>query len=165
MRPVRISLPVRTSVERGSCSSERLAVTNEKAGIASANRMAAEPAAASSGRRITRCDQRIQNPSRPAAFRRAGTRRLLIRGPSSESTAGSRVIAASTATATTMIAASAIDCTARTGTIQIEASETTTVMPEKATAVPDVLMARATATSVAAPAASSWRNRARMNIE
>ncbi len=64
-----------------------------------------------------------------------------------------------------MIAASAIDCTARTGTIQIDASETTTVMPEKTTAVPDVLMARATAASVAAPDASSSRNRARMNIE
>ena len=85
--------------------------------------------------------QRIQKPSRPGRSVRPGMRSALMRGPSSISTAGSSVMAASTATVTTMIAASAIDCTARTGTIQIEASETITVMPEKATAVPEVAIA------------------------
>ena len=162
---VRIALPILTSVDGGSCSSDRLAVTIENAGSDSTISSVAAPSADSSGRRMTPRVQRIQKPSRPGRSLRPGMRSALMRGPSSISTAGSSVMAASTATVTTMIAASAIDCTARTGTIQIEASETITVMPEKATAVPEVAIAVATARSVGAPASSSSRNLARMNIE
>ena len=83
---------------------------------------------------------------------RASTRR-----PSSAISAGSSVVAASTATATTSIAPSAIERIAVLSSIHSPASEMITVNPENSTATPEVAIATARASCCERPAAISSR--------
>ena len=96
---------------------------------------------------------------------RPGTRRLLTRGPSSESTAGSRVSAAAAVNATSTAAPTAIPVVMLTPSISITSSARTTMVPASSTARPDVLTAPAAASSGLRPSASRPRKRDTMNSE
>ena len=134
-------------------------------GAASASSTAAAPSAATTGRRITASVQRCQKPrsggaprerrKRPEKLRRR--ERECVRFPSTAISAGSSVVAPSTATATTSIAPSAIERIAVLSSIHSPASEMITVRPENSTATPDVAIATARASSGERPAWISSR--------
>ena len=111
--------------------------------------------AASTGRLITPSVQPCQNVPLPRP--RSSRERRTTRWPSSEISAGSRVTAASIATATTRIAPSAIDRIAVLSTIHSPASETITVSPLNSTASPEVASATPRASSCERPPATSSR--------
>ena len=158
--------PWTTASPRGSCESDVFAVRRSITGEAITSSTAVAARNELSGRRITAPVVRCQKPPPDGLpVPKNGIRQRSTFGPSRWSSAGRRVAAASTATATTIIAAAAIDWTARTGMINTVPSDTSTVSPEKTTAVPDVRMARTTASSRATPAASSSRKRASTNSE
>jgi hypothetical protein len=134
------------------------------------------PATASTGRRITASVQRCQKPGSPGARRgpprprssRPGSSqraRVTVRRPSRAISAGSSVIAVSTAAPTTSMAPSAIERIAVLSIIHRPASEMITVRPLNSTARPDVASATPRASSCDRPAATSSRWRARTNSE
>ncbi len=87
------------------------------------------------------------------------------RFPNAVISAGSSVVAPSTAIATTTIAPTAIDRMVLESMRNSPASEISTVTPENVTARPEVRMAEVRASSTVAPLCSSSRYLARMNSE
>ena len=99
------------------------------------------------GRRMTRRAQPLQNASLPSSLVRhgSGRRSRSTRVPTAASSAGSSVIDASTEMQTTTIAPTAIERSALTSIAKSAASDTATVAPLKTTAVPELVIARASA--------------------
>jgi hypothetical protein len=116
------------------------------------------------GRRMIRTAQRCQKPSPSAARERGiGMRRRSTQWPTRLSTAGSRVMAASTATATTLIDPMAMERNAWMSTRNIPARATITVAPDRATARPEVARVIGTASATVRPRRSSSRKRVTTN--
>ena len=135
-------------------------------GDASASSTAAAPSAATTGG-ASRLRPALPEAALPPAARRASRRkrpeklkrreRECARCPSTAISAGSSVVAPSTATATTSIAPSAIERIAVLSSIHSPASEMITVRPENSTATPEVAIATARASSGERPAWTSSR--------
>ncbi len=92
-------------------------------------------------------------------------RKRSIRAPAAASSAGSKVVEASTEMETTTMAPIASERMPFTGIAKRPASETATVAPLKTTAVPELASARASACCSSAPSRSSRRKRLTMNSE
>ncbi len=134
-----------------------------KTGIASTTSTLAAAIADTSGRFSTRSstqDQARGSPVRRSGFRN-GTRPLLTRSPSLDSTAGSTVRDPITAIATTMIVPVANEMNVGAPPKYIPAIAAITVMPEISTARPEVAAAACSAASSERPAARSSRSRRR----
>ena len=114
------------------------------------------------GRRSTNPAQRLQKPSStysPAWKRRGNSRTLLIRWPSSERSAGSRVIEAITDTAGISMPPMPIARMNGSGRMIMLKSPIATVEPETITERPARRMVAAIASSTSSPFASSSRKR------
>ena len=114
------------------------------------------------GRRRTKRAQRPQAPSSgwPWSTKRFGsTRPLLIRSPSTASSAGMSVIAASTETAGISIPPIPIERMNGSGRMTIERRPTATVDPETITERPAWVIVSTSAVSVSSPSRSSSRKR------
>ncbi len=161
------SVAIRTSELRGSSSSPRLNVFMATSGEAIAISTPAPAASATTGWRMTASAQRVQNTSLPSSVVRHGsrTRSRSMRLPAPESSAVSKVVAASTEMQTTTIAPIAIDRRAETWMANSAASDTATVAPLNTTAVPELASARRSASCSEAPSRSSRRNRLTMKSE
>ena len=114
------------------------------------------------GRRRTKRAHRPQPPSSgwPRSTIRFGSMRmLLIRSPSTESSAGMSVIAASTETAGISIPPIPIERMNGSGRMIIESSPTATVDPETITERPACVIVSTRAVSTSSPSRSSSRKR------
>ena len=116
-----------------------------------------------SGRRVTRRDQRFQNPtdslSEPSTIRFGNTRTLLMRVPSTASIAGSSVIAASTETAGMSRPPIPIERMNGSGRTSMLSSPTATVEPETITERPACVIVVTIDVSTSLPCRSSSRKR------
>ena len=123
----------------------------------------ARPTAATGhGRRRTKRAQRPHAPSSgwPRSTNRFGsTRTLLIRSPSTASSAGSSVIAASTETAGISMPPIPIERMNGSGRMIIESRPTATVEPETITERPACVIVSTSAVSTSSPSRSSSRKR------
>ena len=138
-----------------SCPRIRVSV-----GAASGSSTASEAMSEIQGCRVTQPAQRAQTLSSwrsRSGPRLHGSRRASMRRPTSESTAGRKVIAVSTATSTA--SADAYPIAPMIGTLATSSASRAmiTVTPANTTAVPDVAIARATASRTSAPPWSSSR--------
>jgi hypothetical protein len=118
------------------------------------------------GRRMTLRASRYQPPDVSSGRRRATERRTrsaLTRGPSTASSAGSTVSAASMSTTTVATPPYPIDRRNTSGKSMRLASATATVTPDTATVRPAVAMVLASAASVEPDLRSSSRNRPTTN--
>ncbi len=118
------------------------------------------------GCRVTAPAQRAQTlfASRACSGpRRHGSRSASMRRPTTPSTAGRNVIAVSIATRTASAEAYPMAPSSGTRATSSASSAMITVMPANTTALPDVAMARATASRTSAPPCSSSRKRKTMN--
>ena len=118
--------------------------------------------ATASGRLSTTRDQRFQKPASALSERtkRLGiTRTLLIRGPSTYSIAGSRVIVASTDTAGISMPAIPIERMNGSGSTTRDRRPIATVEPDTITDRPAWVIVSTTAVSRSFPAPSSSRKR------
>ena len=132
-------------------------------GIASTTSTLTAAIAETSGRLSTRSsthDHARGSPVRFSGFRN-GTRPLLTRSPSFDSTAGSTVREPITAIATTMIVPVANEMNVGAPPKYMPAIAAITVMPETSTARPEVAAAASSAASSERPAARSSRSRRR----
>ncbi len=114
------------------------------------------------GRRMTNRAQRPQGPSSgwPLSTSRFGSsRRLLMRSPSTASSAGSSVIAASTETSGMSSPPRPIERMNGSGSTIIDTSPTATVEPDTITERPACVIVSTSAVSTSSPSRSSSRNR------
>ena len=152
-----------TAIVRGSPSTPESAVWMWSTGIASTTSTAAAAIADTSGRLRTRSsthDHARGSPVRRSGFMN-GTRPLLTRSPSFESTAGSTVREPITAIVTTRIVPVANEMNVAAPPKYMPAIAAITVIPETSTARPEVAAAASSAASSERPAARSSRSRRR----
>ena len=129
---------------------------------ASAATMTSPTAATATGRRSTKRAQRPQAPSSgwPRSMNRRGiTRTLLIRVPSTASSAGSNVSDASTETTGISIPPMPIPRSSGSGSAIIASRPTATVVPETITERPAWVIVSTSADSTSLPSRSSSRKR------
>ena len=151
----------------GSSVSPRVKTLIDRTGEARMSMIAVPTTSEMTGRRSTPFVQLRQKspPASPPVVHGVGIRSRSMLCPTTFRKAGSSVSEAVTATATTRIAPTAIDRIAFKSSRKRPASDTITVAPLNSTALPDVLSAMPSASSLSAPRWSSVRKRLTMKSE